>query len=186
MIFDHALVTPEMQEEEYRVNNSKGAKESFATLGNYIAADLDRDVVGERSRPAPFPILLVWGEQDKTVPLGGRGEGARAAAAEPARAAGGGRAYRLLRTRRCVQPVLLGFLAAAGDRRQLEHSVLEVARDEALSGQRHADRRHRRAAGAAALDRVRRRRIGEMSRGPALPAAAAAGCESCSTPPARP
>jgi pimeloyl-ACP methyl ester carboxylesterase len=77
VIFDPALVTPEMREEEYRVNNSKGAAESFAALGNYVAADLDRDVVGERLAACDFPILLVWGEQDKTVPL---------AAAERARA----------------------------------------------------------------------------------------------------
>lgn len=68
VIFDPALVTPQMLEEEWRVNNSAGAKESFAALGRYIAADLDKEVVGEQLAKAPFPVLLVWGEQDKTVP----------------------------------------------------------------------------------------------------------------------
>lgn len=77
VIFDQSLVTPQMQEEEFRINNSKGAKESFAALGRYIAADLDRDVVGERLAGSPFPILLVWGAQDRTVPPAA-GEKARA------------------------------------------------------------------------------------------------------------
>ena len=68
VIFDPALVTPEMLEEEWRVNNSAGALESFKALGNYIARDLDNEVVGERLAQAPFPVLLVWGEEDKTVP----------------------------------------------------------------------------------------------------------------------
>jgi len=68
VIFDPALVTPEMLEEEWRINNSPGALESFATLGQYIATDLDKEVVGEQLARAPFPVLLVWGEQDKTVP----------------------------------------------------------------------------------------------------------------------
>ena len=68
VIFDQALVTPEMIEEEYRVNNSPGAKESFAALGKYIAEKLDDEVVGEKLAAAKLPVLLVWGDQDKTVP----------------------------------------------------------------------------------------------------------------------
>ena len=68
VIFDASLVTPEMLEEEWRVNNSAGAKESFAALGSYVAADLDKEVVGEKLAAATFPVLLVWGEEDKTVP----------------------------------------------------------------------------------------------------------------------
>jgi pimeloyl-ACP methyl ester carboxylesterase len=68
VLFDTAQVTPEMLEEEWRVNNSPGARESFAALGRYIAADLDREAVGEALARAEFPVLLVWGEQDKTVP----------------------------------------------------------------------------------------------------------------------
>ena len=67
VIFDQSLVTPEMIEEEFRINNSPGAKESFATLGRYIADRLDDEVVGEQLAEAKLPVLLVWGDQDKTV-----------------------------------------------------------------------------------------------------------------------
>ena len=41
VIFDTTLVTEDMVEEEWRINNSAGAAESFATLGRYIVSDLD-------------------------------------------------------------------------------------------------------------------------------------------------
>ena len=69
VIFDQSLVTPEMVEEEFRINNSPGAKESFAMLGKYIAEKLDDDVVGEKLAASKLPVLLVWGDQDKVVPL---------------------------------------------------------------------------------------------------------------------
>ena len=69
VIFDQSLVTPEMVEEEFRINNSPGAKESFAALGRYIADKLDDEVVGEKLARLGKPVLLVWGDQDKTVPL---------------------------------------------------------------------------------------------------------------------
>jgi pimeloyl-ACP methyl ester carboxylesterase len=67
VIFDPSLVTPEMLEEEWRINNSPGAKESFAALGAYIESDLDAEVVGEALAAARFPVLLAWGDEDKTV-----------------------------------------------------------------------------------------------------------------------
>jgi pimeloyl-ACP methyl ester carboxylesterase len=69
VIFDQSLVTREMVDAEYRINNSPGAKESFAALGKYIAEKLDDDVVGEKLAACPIPVLLAWGDQDKTVPL---------------------------------------------------------------------------------------------------------------------
>jgi len=69
VIHDQSLVTPEMIEEEYRINNSPGAKESFAQLGQYIAERLDDDVVGPRLAELKIPTLLIWGDQDKTVAL---------------------------------------------------------------------------------------------------------------------
>lgn len=71
VIFDPALVTQDFVDEEFRINNSAGAKESFATLGSYIGQKLDDDVVGEalaKLTPA-LPTLLLWGAEDKTVPL---------------------------------------------------------------------------------------------------------------------
>src|SRR5258706_98599 len=69
IIFDQSLVTPEMVEAEFRINNSPGAKESFAALGQYIAEKLDDDVVGEKLAASKIPVLLAWGDQDKTVPF---------------------------------------------------------------------------------------------------------------------
>lgn len=71
VIFDQKHVTAEFIDEEYMINNSPGAKESFQSLGDYIAGRLDDDVVGERlaSLGGKFPTLLVWGEEDKTVPV---------------------------------------------------------------------------------------------------------------------
>ena len=71
VIFDPALVTQDFIDEEFRINNSHGAKESFATLGRYIGQKLDDDVVGDRlaKRTPSLPTLLMWGAEDKTVPL---------------------------------------------------------------------------------------------------------------------
>jgi len=69
VIFDQALVTPEMIRAEFCINNSPGAKESFAVLGKYIAEKLDDDVVGEKLAASNIPVLLAWGDQDKVVPF---------------------------------------------------------------------------------------------------------------------
>ena len=71
VIFDPTLVTEEFVDEEFRINNSSGAKESFATLGRYIGQKLDDDVVGPRlAKLTPrLPTLLIWGAEDKTVSL---------------------------------------------------------------------------------------------------------------------
>jgi pimeloyl-ACP methyl ester carboxylesterase len=72
MVFANAdVVGPEFLEEEFQINNSRGACESFEALGNYIAQGLDTHVVGPQlaqleQRPA---IMLVWGALDKVVPL---------------------------------------------------------------------------------------------------------------------
>ena len=78
VIHDAALVTPAMEEEEFRVNNSAGARESFARLGRYVVDRLDQDVVGAELARFGKPVLLVWGDEDKTVPPAA-GEQARAA-----------------------------------------------------------------------------------------------------------
>ncbi|MFJ5259847.1 alpha/beta fold hydrolase [Streptomyces sp. NPDC088387] len=70
IIHDPALVTGAMEEEEFLVNNSPGAAQSFATLAAYIRERLDADVMGDELRElaARLPVLLVWGTQDRTVP----------------------------------------------------------------------------------------------------------------------
>ena len=71
VIFDPVLVTQDFIDEEFRINNSHGARESFGTLGRYIGQKLDDDVVGDRlAKLTPsLPTLLLWGAEDKTVPL---------------------------------------------------------------------------------------------------------------------
>jgi 2-hydroxy-6-oxonona-2,4-dienedioate hydrolase len=71
VMLDPALATPEFVAEETRINNSPGADEVFEVLSRYFADQLDRDVVGPRLAalsPRP-PIELVWGAQDRSVPL---------------------------------------------------------------------------------------------------------------------
>jgi pimeloyl-ACP methyl ester carboxylesterase len=72
VIFDPALVTQDFIDEEFRINTFAGARESFATLGRYIGQRLDDDVVGDRlaKLTTNLPTLLLWGAEDKTVPLG--------------------------------------------------------------------------------------------------------------------
>jgi pimeloyl-ACP methyl ester carboxylesterase len=72
VIFDPALVTQDFINEEFRINTSAGARESFATLGRYIGQRLDDDVVGDHlaKLTTNLPTLLLWGAEDKTVPLG--------------------------------------------------------------------------------------------------------------------
>jgi 2-hydroxy-6-oxonona-2,4-dienedioate hydrolase len=68
---DPVHVTPAFVAEETRVNNSPGADEVFEALSRYFAEQLDRDVVGPRLAalsPRP-PLELVWGADDRSVPL---------------------------------------------------------------------------------------------------------------------
>jgi pimeloyl-ACP methyl ester carboxylesterase len=71
VIADPALVTESLIQEEFLFNNSTGAADALKKLGQYIATDLDKDIIGEKLNQLPpdIPILLVWGDQDKTVPL---------------------------------------------------------------------------------------------------------------------
>ena len=67
---DARLVTESWIEEEWRINNSPGAREAFAAISEYIRSGIDGDVVGERlaalaGRP---PTAVVWGSEDRAVP----------------------------------------------------------------------------------------------------------------------
>lgn len=67
---DSAFTDLALIEEEYHINNSPGAAESFSILGDYIAEHIDRDNVGERLaelRDRP-PTLLIWGAEDRAIP----------------------------------------------------------------------------------------------------------------------
>jgi len=71
VLADPALATSELIEAEYRINNSPGAAESFALLGDYIADGVDDDLVADAltGLVGSLPMMLVWGAADKAVPL---------------------------------------------------------------------------------------------------------------------
>lgn len=79
VLHDEALATEELHREEFRINNSPGAAESFERIAAYFGNDLDDDAVGDRLAAVAdaFPVLIVWGREDVGFPLE-LGEAARA------------------------------------------------------------------------------------------------------------
>lgn len=71
VIYDNALVTEELIEEEWRINNSPGALTSFTKIGDYLVDGISQHYVAEKLREAytPAQLLLVWGAEDGSVPL---------------------------------------------------------------------------------------------------------------------
>ena len=68
---DPSLVTDAWVDEEVRINNSPGARETFERLAGYFTANLDDDCVGAElaALSRRIPILLVWGEWDRSLGL---------------------------------------------------------------------------------------------------------------------
>lgn len=73
VVGDRTLITPEWVEEEYRINTSPGAEETFNRLARYFVdpGGVVRHGVGERLAALGdrIPILLVWGKADQAVPV---------------------------------------------------------------------------------------------------------------------
>jgi pimeloyl-ACP methyl ester carboxylesterase len=71
VIHAEKLVTRALIDEEWAINNSPGSEEAFRDLAEYFLSSLDEDAVGERlsALPKHFPTLLVWGEEDRSVPV---------------------------------------------------------------------------------------------------------------------
>lgn len=65
------FATEALVEEEWRVNNSPGAPEALGALGDYVATRLNDDLVGERVRACldRTRVAMLWGAQDRIVPL---------------------------------------------------------------------------------------------------------------------
>ena len=74
----HELINEDFINEEFRINNSPGAQEAFNVLGDYIVESIDADNVGTalKAFASDNPMLLIWGAEDKAVPLS-VGESAR-------------------------------------------------------------------------------------------------------------
>jgi pimeloyl-ACP methyl ester carboxylesterase len=64
-----AMISEDMVDEEYRINNSPGASESFERLANYFETRLDDDAIGEqlRQRASALELMFVWGSDDSVV-----------------------------------------------------------------------------------------------------------------------
>ncbi len=84
VIHDPTMITGAMIEEEWRMNTAPGATEAFTRLGDYLVHGIAGDYVAEQLR-ALYPsdkLLLVWGEEDRAVPLS-VGEACQAALGAP-------------------------------------------------------------------------------------------------------
>lgn len=66
---DPRLISDELVEEDWRINNSPGAAEAFARLADYYRDRIDDDAAAARvgALGARFPTRLVWGEFDQSV-----------------------------------------------------------------------------------------------------------------------
>jgi pimeloyl-ACP methyl ester carboxylesterase len=71
VMYNPAMVTDALIEEEWRMNNSPGALTSFTKIGDYLVDGISQHYVAEKLRAAytPDQLLLVWGENDGSVPL---------------------------------------------------------------------------------------------------------------------
>lgn len=71
VMFDPVHVTPELVAEEHAINNSPGTDEAFEALSAYFRDRIEGDVVGEQlaQHRSKFPMTLIWGEEDRSVPL---------------------------------------------------------------------------------------------------------------------
>lgn len=67
---DPGVVDETLIEEGYRMNNSPGAAAAFAALARYYLERLNGDLQLERlaARAASWPVLLIWGAEDRIVP----------------------------------------------------------------------------------------------------------------------
>lgn len=72
VVFDHTLVTDEWIDEEFAINNSDGATDSFAALADYFLTEYGDHVIGTKLLEAApnLPCLLIWGADDQLVPAG--------------------------------------------------------------------------------------------------------------------
>lgn len=68
-VLNTSLITEELVEEDWRINNSDGAAKAFDRLAAYYRDQIDNDVVAWRlsALGARFPIKIAWGESDLSV-----------------------------------------------------------------------------------------------------------------------
>jgi pimeloyl-ACP methyl ester carboxylesterase len=68
-VLDSSLITEDLIDEDFRINNSPGAAEAFAGLARYYRDGLDDDAAAPRlvDAVARHPVALVWGRDDPSV-----------------------------------------------------------------------------------------------------------------------
>jgi 2-hydroxy-6-oxonona-2,4-dienedioate hydrolase len=71
LLADDRNLTPELLAEEFEINNSPGAFDSFCALSDYFITGLNDDVVGEALAALghALPVSLIWGAEDRSIPL---------------------------------------------------------------------------------------------------------------------
>ena len=71
VLHDPSSVTEAMVEEEWRMNTAPGATEAFGRMGDYLTTRIGADYVAAQCRAlfAPDQLLLIWGAEDRAVPL---------------------------------------------------------------------------------------------------------------------
>ena len=71
LVYDASLITKEWIREEFMINNSPGAAQSFEALADYFRHRIDEDIVAGplSSLVGQFPVLFIWGREDVYVPL---------------------------------------------------------------------------------------------------------------------
>jgi 2-hydroxy-6-oxonona-2,4-dienedioate hydrolase len=69
--FDARLAAGDIVELEHRMNTSPGAHDYLGSLGRYIADDIDNIPSGTKLRELARtkPVLFVWGEEDRILPV---------------------------------------------------------------------------------------------------------------------
>ncbi|MEJ0068638.1 MAG: alpha/beta fold hydrolase [Pseudomonadota bacterium] len=68
---DPRFVTDDLIREDIRINTSPGARESLARFADYMATRFNQDLIvdGLAALGDRFPTLLLWGEDDQSVPV---------------------------------------------------------------------------------------------------------------------
>ena len=71
VMHDPSLVTEAFIEEEWRMNSAPGALGAYARMGDYLTDGISGDYVARELRTLfpPDRILLIWGADDRAVPL---------------------------------------------------------------------------------------------------------------------
>jgi pimeloyl-ACP methyl ester carboxylesterase len=71
VLHDPAMITEAMIEEEWRMNTAPGTIEAFGRIGDYLTTRIANDYVASRLTTLlpPDRLLLLWGAEDRAVPL---------------------------------------------------------------------------------------------------------------------